>query len=90
MFGSVSSLLGGVFFPVAVLPGGLKWISHLLPITYSLEGLRKSFLASVGFKDVLPEIAALVIFSIVLLPVSFVIFRAALRKAKRDGSLTQY
>jgi len=90
MFGSVSSLLGGVFFPVSVLPAGLKWISRLLPITYSLEGLRKSFLSSIGFKDILPEVTALIIFSVILLPVSFIVFRAALRKAKRDGSLTQY
>lgn len=90
VFGSVSGLLGGVFFPVAVLPAGVKWISYLLPITYSLEGLRKSLLLSARFSEIFPNIVALAIFSGVLLPVSLVAFRFSLRKAKKDGSLTYY
>lgn len=90
VFGSVSGLLGGVFFPVAVLPAGIKWISYLLPITYTLEGLRKSLLVSASFSEILPSIIALTVFSGCLLPVSLVAFRFALRKAKKDGSLTYY
>ncbi len=90
IFGNVTNLLGGVFFPIAVLPSWIRWLSYLLPITYSLEGLRHSLLSSVGFTELLPEIGALAVFALILLPASFSIFRRALAKAKRDGTLTHY
>jgi ABC-2 type transport system permease protein len=89
-FGSAAGFFGGVFFPIAVFPDWLRWISHLLPITYSLRGLRLSFLASVEFSEVLPSIAALAVFSLILFPLSLFVFQFSLKKAKRDGSLIQY
>ena len=90
IFGGVSSLFGGVFFPVAVLPGWLRWLSYCLPITHSLRGLRLSLLSSAAFSEVLPTILILLAFSGVLLPLSIVTFRLALLKAKKDGTLTHY
>ncbi len=90
IFGSVSGLLGGMVFPVAVLPAWIRWASFLLPVTYSLNGMRRSLLASVGFSAILPDIAALAAFNVVLLPLSLAAFRAAIRKAKKDGTLTHY
>jgi ABC-2 type transport system permease protein len=88
--GGVSGLLGGMVFPVALLPSWIRWASSLLPVTYSLDGMRKSLLASTGFSTVLPDIAALAVFNAVLFPLSLLAFRAAIRKAKRDGTLTHY
>lgn len=90
VFGSVSGLLGGVFFPIAVLPAWLKWISYILPITYSLEGMRQSLLTSASFSEILPNIFALALFGGILFPISLIIFRWAVVKAKRDGTLTHY
>lgn len=90
LFGSVSGLLGGMLFPVSVLPAWLRPLSSVLPVTHSLEGLRLSLLASAPLGRVLPSIAALAAFSAVLLPLGFWTFRLALRKAKKDGTLTQY
>lgn len=89
-FGGVSGLLGGMVFPVAILPAWIRWASYLLPVTYSLNGMRRSLLASAGFTAVLPDIVALTLFNAVLLPLSLVAFRAAIRKAKKDGTLTHY
>ena len=88
--GSVSGLLGGMVFPVAILPAWIRWASFLLPVTYSLNGMRRSLLASARFGAILPDIAALAVFNAVLLPLSLLAFRAAVRKAKRDGTLTHY
>jgi len=52
--------------------------------------MRKSLLASAGFAEVLPDIAALAVFNIILLPVSLLAFRLAVRKAKKDGTLSHY
>ncbi len=90
IFGSAAGLLGGMVFPIAILPPWLRWASYLLPVTYSLDGMRKSLLASAGFSAILPDIGALAVFNIVLLPLSLMVFRLAVRKAKRDGTLTHY
>ncbi len=90
VFGSVSGLLGGALFPVSILPPSVRWISRVLPVTYTLEGMRRSLLASARLHDVLPQVAALGAFGLALLPVSLLVFRAALRKAKKDGTLTQF
>jgi len=90
ILGTVSGLLGGVVFPVALLPPWIRWVSSLLPVTYALDGMRKSLLASAGFAEVLPDIAALAVFNIILLPVSLLAFRLAVRKAKKDGTLSHY
>ncbi len=68
----------------------IRWISSLLPVTYALDGMRKSLLASASLADVLPDVAALAAFAAVLLPLSLVAFRLAVRKAKRDGTLSHY
>ncbi len=90
IFGSVSGLLGGVVFPIAILPDWIRWVSYLLPVTHALNGMRKSLLASASFSDILPDIGALAVFNIILLPLGLLFFRLAVRKAKRDGTLTHY
>ena len=90
ILGTVSGLLGGVVFPVALLPPWIRWVSSLLPVTYALDGMRKCLLASAGFAEVLPDIAALAVFNIILLPASLLAFRLAVRKAKKDGTLSHF
>ena len=90
VLGTVSGLLGGVVFPVALLPSWIRWVSALLPVTYALDGMRKGLLASAPFSEVLPDVAALAAFDAVLLPLSLVAFRLAVRKAKKDGTLSHY
>jgi ABC-2 type transport system permease protein len=90
VLGTVSGLFGGVVFPIALLPPWVRWISSLLPVTYALDGMRKSLLASAPFAAVLPDIAALAVFVAVLLPASLLAFRMAVHKAKRDGTLSHF
>lgn len=90
VLGTVSGLLGGVVFPVSLLPPWIRWVSSLLPVTYALDGMRRSLLASASFAEVLPDVAALAIFDAVLLPLSLVAFRLAVRKAKKDGTLSHF
>jgi len=90
ILGTVSGLLGGVVFPVALLPPWIRWVSSLLPVTYALDGMRKSLLASASLAQVLPDVAALAAFDALLVPLSLVAFRWAVRRAKKDGSLSHY
>ena len=87
---SFSMLFGGVFFPIAVMPEWLQKVSYLLPIYYSLNATRHALLQEYTFLELIPDIMALIFFSIILLPLSLLIFNYAVKKAKVDGSLTQY
>lgn len=90
IFTSASALLGGVFYPISVLPGWLRNFSFILPITYSLKGIRMCLLANAGLRDVLSQILVLSGFAVVLLPLSLFFFKSAIDRAKKDGTLTQY
>ncbi len=52
--------------------------------------MRLAVLQGATFAALAPDLLALVAFAAVLLPLGLVAFRVALRKARRDGSLTQY
>ncbi len=90
LFDSASSLLGGVYFPVTILPGWAQKISFILPITYSLNAFRHAILQGYSIKELSGDIFALLIFCAIMLPISIFIFSYAVNKAKRDGSLTHY
>jgi len=87
---NLSGLLGGLYYPVSVLPGWLQKLAYLLPVTYALEGMRLALLQGQGLRDLWPIVAVLLIFSLTMLPVSVLCFKYAIRRAKRDGSLTQF
>ncbi len=89
-FNALSTLLGGVYYPIAILPHWMQAIARFIPITYALEAMRKALLSSATFAELLPEILALCVFSVILLPLSLYIFYFSVRKAKIDGSLTHY
>ncbi|MBN1815648.1 MAG: ABC transporter permease [Anaerolineae bacterium] len=90
LFSSLSTLLGGVYYPIEVLPGWLQILARFFPLTYSLEAMRRALLVGESLVDLWREIAVLAVFSALLLPLSLVAFRYAVRQAKRDGSLTQF
>ena len=90
LIGSFSTLFGGVFFPITILPGWLQKVSYFLPITYSLRAMRHALLQSYSFQALGFDILILALFSVVLLPFSIYVFKVAVRRAKKDGSLTHY
>lgn len=83
-------LLGGVYYPITILPEVLQKISYFLPITYTLRSLRHALLQGYSMGALMPDIFALLIFSAVLLPLSILIFKFAVKKARIDGSLVHY
>lgn len=90
LLGSASSLLAGVYYPISVLPSWLEPISKVLPLTYALNSIRLAMLQGAPLADLRNDIFVLIGFVVVLTPISFFVFRAALKRAKKDGSLIQY
>jgi len=87
---SLSWLLGGVFYPVQILPSWLEKLAYLLPITYALDGMRMALLQGHSLYQLRANILALSIFTIFLLPISIFVFGKAVKRAKIEGSLAQY
>ncbi len=90
IFGSLSSLLAGVYYPITVLPDWLSPLSRVLPLTYALDAMRLTMLKGYSLAEVSTDIFVLLGFSLVLTPLSFLVFRMALKRAKKEGSLIQY
>jgi ABC-2 type transport system permease protein len=86
----LSSVVGGLMYPVSVLPTWLQFVARLVPVTYSLEGLRAAILDNAPLRELWPSLAALLIFAAILLPTSFVAFSWALRRTKITGTLTHF
>jgi ABC-2 type transport system permease protein len=86
----VSSVVGGMMYPVSVLPPWLQYLAWLTPVTYSLKGMRAAILGHASIRELLPSIGALLLFAAVLLPLSFAIFSWALRRTKITGTLTHF
>jgi ABC-2 type transport system permease protein len=90
IFGTSSYFLGGVIFPVEILPGPFQFVSMLLPITHAIKAIRELLLARTEVYAIYPLMINLLIFVVVLAPASILFFRYALKRAKRDGSLVHY
>ena len=86
LIAGASGLLGGMMYPVSVLPLPLQWMARLLPVTFSLEGMRQALLAGASLAQLRP--GALLLFAVILLPLSSALFVWALRRAKITGTLT--
>ena len=88
--GPLSGLLGGVMFPVQLLPDWLQWLAGLLPITWALEALRQVLLNGAPMMQVGRECVVLALFAAAFLWAGIVCFRIGLRHAQKEGSLLQY
>lgn len=86
----LSSVVGGMMYPISVLPKWLQYVARLTPVTYSLEGMRAAILAHASLRELLPSIAGLLLFAAILLPISFAIFSWAVRRTKITGTLTHF
>lgn len=87
LFVQASNLVAGALFPVAVLPEWLQVIAHLLPTFYGFEALRALMLGGASYTDVWGDVVILFLFDIALGAVGIVLFRRALRFARRMGAL---
>ncbi len=87
---TVSAFLGGVYYPTHVIPSWLQEVSRLLPLTYGLRALRQTALRGEPFSAVSGDVAILAAQTVLLLLVGSAAIAAALRHARRTGTLSHY
>ncbi len=90
LFSSFASLVGGIYYPVAILPPWLRVFSAMVPVTYAVRAMRLSLLAGASWSELMPDLLVLLGFTIVLFPTSLVVFHYAVERSRKDGSLTHY
>ncbi|MEM7113294.1 MAG: ABC transporter permease [Chloroflexota bacterium] len=90
LFGSFANLVGGVFYPIDIMPTWLQTVAQLLPITHALRAMRLALLTTASWQELAPEMFILALFCLILFPFALILFRLAVNRARQDGSLAQY
>ena len=81
------ALAGGAFFPVGVLPGWLQPLTAVVPSRFAFDGVRDALFSGEGWAG---DAVSLMLFAVLALPLAVLAFKAALRHAKRRGTLAAY
>jgi ABC-2 type transport system permease protein len=84
----VSSVVGGMLFPISILPDWLQVLARLNPITYALDAMRAALLDGASVLSIWRPLLVLLLSAGVLIPLSIATFAAALRRTKINGTLT--
>jgi ABC-2 type transport system permease protein len=87
-FLGVSSIVGGMLFPVSILPRWLQIVAHLNPVTYALDAMRAALLEGASLFAIARPLMILIVFAVVLLPTSIALFLWALKRTKITGTLS--
>jgi len=88
--GNLMGLFGEVYYPVSVLPSFLRIISFFVPLMYALRGIRACLFSSAGFHEIAPYLKILLLFFVILFPISIFFYKWALVKAKKEGTISLY
>lgn len=86
----LSLLLGGVYYPTEVIPSPLRLFADIIPLTYGLRALRRMLLDGAPFSAVVGDLSVLLVMAVVLFSMSSLVLAAALRHARRQGTLAHY
>jgi ABC-2 type transport system permease protein len=84
------TLLAGVYFPVALLPDWISWLSEVQPFTPAVELLRHLISGTPSLHSPLVDVLKLMGWVVVLLPVSLRLLAAAIGYSRRRGTIIEY
>jgi ABC-2 type transport system permease protein len=100
----LATLLAGAYYPITVLPKPLQWVACLIPHTYAYDALRRLMdpgahveapvlpiqYALPGLSPIMVDGLALLLLSVLLLPLGFLAYGAGIERARRNGTLTRW
>jgi ABC-2 type transport system permease protein len=84
------SIVGGLYFPVDLLPHWLQTTTQLQPFTPATEVLRHLLVNSSQGSSIMTALLKLVGFACVLLPASVLVLSSAIRFGQRRGTIIEY
>jgi ABC-type polysaccharide/polyol phosphate export permease len=84
------SLVAGFYFPATLLPWWIEWANDAQPFTPAVDLLRHFLVGRALQASVWADLARLVAFSVVLIPLGIAALRLAIDRSRRLGNLTEY
>lgn len=84
------SLVAGFYFPVALLPDWIQWMSEVQPFTPTIELMRHVLVGTPMTDPVWIAVAKLIGFAIVLAPLGVWVLSKAVRQSRRRGTIIEY
>lgn len=70
-----SILLSGFMFPIKAMPILVQYLSNLIPLTFYLTIIRGITLKGIGFAYLVPQVSALLVFTVILMTLSVMKFK---------------
>ena len=87
---SIIGVISGTLFPIGEFPPWLQVVAHLSPLTYALDALRSALLSDQPSTSYAVDLAVLVGFAVVLVPLSAWVLERSFRVAQRRGTLATF
>jgi ABC-2 type transport system permease protein len=84
------SLQGGAYFPLRLFPSWIRWTSEVQPYTPTVDLLRHLLIGTRPVEAVWLELAKLVGFAIVLMPVAGGVLWLAVKVSRRRGTIMEF
>jgi ABC-2 type transport system permease protein len=84
------SLVAGLYFPVALLPGWIRWLSEVQPFTPSVELLRHELVNYPLADPAWLDLARILGFAVVLFPLALWLLSVAVRRSQSKGTIVEY
>jgi len=83
-------LASGAFFPLALLPSWIAAVAEYNPLAIAIQGMREALLGGTGWSEVGGHVALLVPMSALSLVCGVMLFKLALGRERRRGTLGLY
>jgi ABC-2 type transport system permease protein len=84
------AIIGGLYFPITVLPTWIRWASEVQPFTPATDLLRHLLVNTPLVHPAAIELLKLVGFAAILIPVGVMLLRASIRYGQRTGTIAEY
>ncbi|MGI8826594.1 MAG: ABC transporter permease [Chloroflexota bacterium] len=84
------TLLGGIFYPISLLPIWLQIPAHALPIGYGVQAMASASLHGAGIEALAPQLIPLTVFAVVLPWLGIQTFAWLERGVRERGELDLY
>jgi ABC-2 type transport system permease protein len=85
-----SAMIGGVLYPTKLVPPWAARFSELVPMTHGIRAVRRITIDDWPLRAVLADVGILSIFCVAFLAIGSLAMTHALRRARAEGTLSQY
>ena len=84
------TLISGLYFPVALLPGWIEWTSAVQPFTPTVDLLRNVLVGTPLDGEAWVKVLKVAAFAAILMPVALMILTACTNASRRRATILEY